>query len=347
MTRVLLLFGGKSSEHEISCTSAVAVSSALIGSGYEIVPVGIDREGQWFLADGTRHPFRAEGRPALFEVADGVLRVDGHEVGFDVVFPVLHGPMGEDGTVQGLLEVCGTPYVGCGVLASALCMDKDLTKRLVSGAGVPTSPWQTIQRRDWELDAEGIVSSIATELRFPLFVKPSAQGSSVGISKVSDVEQLAPAMVNAFRYDTKVLVEQGVTGREIEVGVLDGPRASVPGEIVLEADWYSYEAKYEDGTSECVTPADLTDEETKTVQGLAESVFDLLGLSGLARIDFLYDTTSERFLFNEANTMPGFTSISGFPKMWMASGFSYEGLCSHLVEAAFVRHRERATLAIR
>ncbi len=347
MARVLLLFGGRSSEHEVSCVSAVSVSDALSESGHRVIPVGIDREGQWFLADTGYRPFRAEGRPVTFRVSEGVLSVGGESVEFDVVFPVLHGPMGEDGTVQGLFEVCNTPYVGCGVLASALCMDKDLTKRLVSQAGMATSPWRAIHLRDWDLDSESIVSSVAAELRFPLFVKPSAQGSSVGISKITDVDDLTQAIANAFRYDTKVVVEEGITGREIEVAVLDGPRASLPGEIVLEAEWYTYEAKYEDDTSECVAPADLTEEETKTVRAMAESVFDLLGLTGLARIDFFYDTTTECFLFNEANTMPGFTSISGFPRMWIASGITYEALCSHLVEAAFARHEERGRLSIR
>lgn len=347
MARVLLLFGGRSSEHEVSCASAVSVSDALLGSGHRVILVGIDREGQWFLADTAYRPFRAEGRPVKFQVPDGVLSVGSESVEFDVIFPVLHGPMGEDGTVQGLFEACDTPYVGCGVLASALCMDKDLAKQLISYAGLATSPWRAIHRRDWDLDSQSIVSSVAADLRLPLFVKPSAQGSSIGISKVTKMNELAPAITNAFRYDSKVVVEEGIVGREIEVAVLDGPRASLPGEIVLEAEWYTYEAKYEDDTSECIAPADLTDEETKTVRAMAESVFDLLGLTGLARIDFLYDTANERFLFNEANTMPGFTSISGFPKMWMASGFTYEELCAHLVEAAFVRHEERGKLVIR
>ncbi|MCZ7533441.1 MAG: D-alanine--D-alanine ligase [Acidimicrobiia bacterium] len=347
MARVLLLFGGRSSEHEVSCTSAVSVSDALVGSGHRVIPVGIDREGQWFLADTAYRPFRAEGRSVAFRVPEGVLSVGGESVEFDVIFPVLHGPMGEDGTVQGLFEMCDTPYVGCGVLASALCMDKDLTKGLVSQAGFATSLWRAIQRTDWDLDSESIVSSVAADLRFPLFVKPSAQGSSVGISKVTDLDTLTYAIANAFRYDTKVVVEEGIVGREIEVGVLDGPRASLPGEIVIEDGWYTYQAKYEDDTSECVVPADLTEEETKTVRGMAESIFDLLGLTGLARIDFFYDTANERFLFNEANTMPGFTSISGFPRMWIASGLTYEELCTNLVDAAFVHHEERGRLEIR
>ncbi len=280
-------------------------------------------------------------------VPNGVLDVVGEAVEFDVIFPVLHGPMGEDGTVQGLFEMSDVPYVGCGVLASALCMDKDLTKRIATAAGVATSPWRTIRRREWEIDPEGVASTVAHGLRFPVFVKPSAQGSSVGISKVDDADSMTSAISHAFRYDTKVIVEEGVDGREIEVAVLDGPRASLPGEILTGSGWYTYEAKYQDAGGECVTPADLTDQETKTVRALAETIFDLLGLSGLARIDFLYDTATRKFLFNEANTMPGFTSISGFPKMWIASGVAYEELCSQLVDAAFTRHAERGKLSTR
>jgi D-alanine-D-alanine ligase len=347
MSRVLLLFGGKSSEHEVSCSSAVSVHDALSGSGHRVIPVGIDRQGQWFLADTSFRPFRAEGRSVSLTVPEGVLDVGGETVEFDVIFPVLHGPMGEDGTVQGLFEVCDLPYVGCGVLASALCMDKDVTKQIAAAAGVATSPWRAIRRPEWDVDPVGVASTVVHGLRFPLFVKPSAQGSSVGISKVEDVDSMASAISLAFRYDTKVIVEEGVIGREIEVAVLDGPRASLPGEILTGSDWYTYEAKYEDGGGECVAPADLTDEETKIVRALAETVFDLFGLSGLARIDFLYDTATRKFLFNEANTMPGFTSISGFPKMWVASGVTYEELCSQLVDAAFSRHAQRGKLSTR
>lgn len=347
MARVLLLFGGRSSEHEVSCESAVSVHDALVGAGHRVIPVGIEREGSWVLADTSYRPFRAEGRPVSFRVADGVLDVGGEVVEFDVAFPVLHGPMGEDGTVQGLFDVCNVPYVGCGVLASALAMDKDLSKGLADAAGIATSPWRTVRRPEWDIDAEAVTSAVAHGMRFPVFVKPAVQGSSVGISKVPDPTLLGPAIANAFRYDSKVIVEEGIVGREIEVAVLDGPRASLPGEIITGFEWYTYEAKYHDEGSECVAPADLTDEETKTVRGLAESVFALLGLNGLARIDFLFETSTGRFLFNEANTMPGFTSISGFPKMWLASGFTYAELCSHLVEAAFERHEARAKLAIR
>jgi D-alanine-D-alanine ligase len=344
MARVLLLFGGRSSEHEVSCSSAVSVYGALTGSGHRVIPVGIDRQGAWFLADTAYKPFRAEGRPVSFSVPAGVLEVSGQQVEFDVVFPVLHGPMGEDGTVQGLFDTSGIPYVGCGVRASALTMDKDFTKRIARAAGIDTSPWVAVKSDRWSEDAHRIVPEISSQLRYPMFVKPSAQGSSVGISKVSDDGALEVAIDAALRYDTKIVVEEGVEGREIEVAVLDGPRASLPGEIVIEADWYTYEAKYDDDSSECVAPADLDAHATATVRALAERVFELLGLSGLARVDFFLDARTGRFIFNEVNTMPGFTSISGFPKMWLASGFTYEELCSHLVDAAFERHATRSRL---
>lgn len=331
----------------MSCDSAVSVHDALVDAGHRVIAVGIDRNGEWFLSDISHRPFRAEGRPVTFTVPDGVLQVGGQQVEFDVVFPVLHGPKGEDGTVQGLFEVCDIPYVGCDVRASAVCMDKDLTKRIADAAGIPTSPWRSIRRRDWDIDELRVLKALEKGLRFPVFVKPSGQGSSVGIAKVKKPEHLGGAIANAFRYDTKVIVEQAVVGREIEVAVLDGPKASVPSEIVIAAEWYTYDAKYDDDASECVAPADLDEDGARTVRAMAEALFDVLGLSGLARIDFFYDTAAKRFLFNEANTMPGFTSISGFPKMWLASGMTYEELCSHLVRAAFDRHAERAKLADR
>lgn len=347
MARVLLVFGGRSSEHEVSCESAVSIYDALEEGGHRVIPVGISREGDWFLADISFRPFRAEGRDVSFVLPTGSLLVGDETVGFDVAFPVLHGPKGEDGTIQGMFEMADVPYVGCGVRASAVTMDKDLSKRIVDGAGIPTSPWRTVRRTEWERDSEGVAASIAHGLHFPLFVKPSAQGSSVGIAKADESSQLLPAITNAFRYDDKVVVEQGVDGREIEVAVLDGPRSSVPSEIVISGDWYTYEAKYADDSSECVAPADLSENATKTVRAMAEAVYDLLDLTGLARIDFFYDKATRQFIFNEANTMPGFTSISGFPKMWLASGMTYEELCSHLVDAAFKRHEEMSALALR
>ncbi len=347
MSRVLLLFGGRSAEHEVSCASAVSIHDALIASGHRVIPVGIDRSGAWFLTDTSVRPFRAQGRVVSMSVPSGHLFVGGDEIGFDVAFPVLHGPQGEDGTVQGVFETCGVPYVGCGVLGSALAMDKDLTKQVVSATGIQTPRWRTIRRDAWENDAEQALEESVRSLRLPVFVKPSALGSSVGITRVVSEDGLKDAVTNAFRYDTKVVVEQAIEGREIEVAVLDGPRASVPGEVVLASGWYTYDAKYADETSRFEAPAELPAKESEKVRRLAERVFDLLGLDGLARIDFFYERDSREFWFNEANTMPGFTSISGFPKMWAASGVSYPDLCNGLVEAATERHTRRADLSVR
>ncbi len=347
MARVLLLFGGRSSEHEVSCASAVSVHDALTEGGHRVIPVGIDRDGDWHLADPTFRPFKADGRAVEMSVPSGALRVVGNDVGFDVVFPVLHGPQGEDGTVQGLLETCGVPYVGCGVLGSALAMDKDLAKRVCRAAGIETAPWVCVVRNDWDKDPRSVIGEAEHSIGYPAFVKPSAQGSSIGVRKVRDEAQLKEAINAAFRYDSKVLIERAIDAREIEVAVLDGPRASVAGEVIVETEFYTYDAKYADDSSRFEAPAQLSESAGKRVSILAENVFTALGLNGLARVDFLYDRVSRRFLFNEANTLPGFTSISGFPKMWIASGMTYSELCSHLVDAAFERHEERGRLAIR
>lgn len=347
MARVLLLFGGRSAEHEVSCESAAAVHGALTEAGHRVVPVGIDRGGDWFLADATSSSFRAEGRSVAFSTPAGALRIGTDEIGFDVAFPVLHGPKGEDGTIQGMFEMAGIPYVGCGVLASALAMDKDLTKQVVAAGGVPTADWRVVARQAWEDEPGAVVDRLARSFAYPVFVKPASQGSSIGISKVGSDEGMKEAIADAFRYDDKVLVEKGIDGREIEVAVLDGPRVSLPGEVMTGGEWYTYDAKYSDQASEFSAPADLSPEDISTVQRHASRVFDVIGLEGLARIDFFREHSTGRFLFNEANTMPGFTAISGFPKMWLASGMSYPELCDHLVAQAIDRHERRSRLAVR
>lgn len=279
-------------------------------------------------------------------VPSGRLRIGDEAIGIDVVFPVLHGPNGEDGTVQGMFEVCGIPYVGCGVLGSALAMDKDLAKQVVRSHGIPTADWRTVLRTEWDERPGPVIEEIVRTFSMPLFVKPATLGSSVGISRVDVEDALKDAISQAFRYDDKVVVEKGIDGREIEVAVLDGPRASVPGEVKVRSGWYTYEAKYADDSSEFEAPARLSDANAEKVRSLAEQVFVLLGLTGLSRIDFFRESSTGRFLFNEANTMPGFTSISGFPKMWLASGMTYPGLCAHLVDAAIERHDARGRLSL-
>ncbi len=325
----------------------MSVHDALVTAGHRVIAVGIDRDGAWFIADTTMRPFRAEGRPTSMAVPSGRLSAGSEDVGVDVVFAVLHGPSGEDGTVQGLFEICALPFVGCGVRGSAVAMDKDTTKRLAADSGVSTSPWRAIRREEWDEDPSRVIADVGSSLTYPLFVKPAAQGSSVGISRAESEADIKDAIIDAFRYDDKVVAEQAIDGREIEVAVLDGPRASDPGEVIVEQGWYTYDAKCADESSRFEAPAELSAHEKATVRTLAERVFRLLDLEGLARIDFFLERGTGRFYFNEANTMPGFTSISGFPKMWEASGLSYPELCDHLVQAALDRHQNRSRLAIR
>ncbi len=339
MASVLVLFGGRSAEHEVSCVSAVAVVGALEEAGHEVVAVGIDRSGEWWLVDPAtaraatpETPLTATGTRVSFLLPEGVLRSD-RVIAFDVVFPVLHGPYGEDGTIQGVFEIAGIPYVGCGVKTSALAMDKDLTKHVLTQFGIPTVPWRTISRRHAD-DPARIVDELVAALGLPLFVKPAELGSSVGVSMCTTGAELATGVIEALRHGDKVIVEEAIQGREIEVAVLDGPRASLPGEIVVSSGWYDYDAKYRDATSQFIAPADLGAEQIAAVQDLACRAFAALDGRGLARIDFFLEPDGRGFLLNEVNTMPGFTPISGFPKMWMASGMSYPGLCNELVEAA-------------
>ncbi len=257
----------------------------------------------------------------------------GDEVGFDVVFPVLHGPFGEDGTIQGVFEIAGIPYVGCGVLISALAMDKDNAKKVLEAAGIATTPWMIVRAGSFS-DPSATVDSLIKAMGLPLFVKPAELGSSVGVSRATTEAELKDGIVRALGYGDKVVVEEAIRGREIEVSVLEGPRASLAGEIIIEQEWYDYDAKYNDATSECVAPADLTEPQMALVRDLAADAFEALECSGLARVDFLFEEGGRGFLLNELNTMPGFTPISGFPKMWEASGMTYPELCNELVSLA-------------
>ena len=307
-------------------------------AGLQVVPVGIDQEGGWWLADTTERPFRAAGRAAHLELPQGLIRSSGDEIGFDVVFPVLHGPFGEDGTIQGVFETAGVPYVGCGVKASAMAMDKDFTKRLLRDAGLAVARWVVVRAGEFD-DATAVVDDLVADLGLPVFVKPAELGSSIGVTKAATDAEIKDGIRLALRYGPKVVVEEAVRGREIEVSVMDGPRVSMPGEVVIETEWYDYDAKYHDASSRFVTPTDLTDPETQLVRSLAARTFEAIEARGLARIDFFYERPGRGFLLNEINTMPGFTPISGFPKMWEASGVSYPELCRELVEAALTYGR--------
>jgi D-alanine-D-alanine ligase len=354
--RIAVVYGGRSSEHGISVVSAGSVLSALDPQRYEVVPVGISRDGRWLVTDATPDALRITGR-RLPEVGDGravVLSGDAGGAGLvplapgravealasvDVVFPVLHGQWGEDGTIQGLLELAGVPYVGAGVFASAAGMDKEFTKKLLRAEGLDVGSFAVLHRgRPWS----------AVDLRhlgLPVFVKPARAGSSLGISKVSDWSQLEAAVEAAFEHDRKVIVEAGVAGREIECGVLENadgrPEASVPAEIRLVGghDWYDFDAKYLDDACEFDVPADLPAEVTAAVQESARRSFTALECRGLSRVDF-FVTPEHRVIVNEINTMPGFTPISMFPRMWAASGVDYPTLVDRLVAAALRRAAE-------
>jgi D-alanine--D-alanine ligase len=337
MARVALFFGGRSAEHEISCVSAVSTLEALEERGHEVTPVGIDRSGGWHLADPVSRPLEAVGPAVTLEVPGGRLITDAGPIVVDVAFPVLHGPFGEDGTVQGAFEMAGLPYVGSGVLGSAVGMDKDVAKRLCREAGIPVSAHLVIRRAAW-LDAPtDVIDSVSEDLGFPVFAKPAALGSSVGISRADDVGSLKQAIDDAFAHGDKVVVEAEVRGREIEVAVLEGPRASVPGEIVVHDGWYTYDAKYRDDATELIVPAPLSEAAAMWVRELACRVFEVLECRGLARVDFFYEEGGRGFLVNELNTMPGFTPKSMFPMMWAATGLSYADLCDELVALALAR----------
>ncbi len=317
--------------------SAVAALEALESKGHEVLLVGIDRAGGWHLADPDVRPLAAEGPDAELVVPSGRVRSGDQTIAVDVAFPVLHGPYGEDGTIQGLFDMTGIPYVGAGVLGSAVGMDKDVAKRLCRDAGLPIGDFFVVRRPDWEADPGSVVDAIGDDLGYPCFVKPAALGSSVGIARASDPGSLKDAIHDALGYGDKAVVEAEIRGREIEVAVLEGPRASVPGEIVVRGGWYDYEAKYRDEATELLVPAPLGDAAIATVRDLACRTFEALEGAGLARVDFFYEEGGRGFLINELNTMPGFTPVSMFPMMWAASGLPYADLCDELVQIALGR----------
>ncbi|MBW7970531.1 D-alanine--D-alanine ligase family protein [Bradyrhizobium sp. BR 10289] len=360
--RVVVLYGGRSGEHEVSLKSAASVLRHLDRSRFEVIPVSIDKEGRWqwndlhtldqinavslpILADAPemRLTRGADGRGTLMPVAPGA------PVEIDVVFPVMHGPLCEDGAVQGLLELADVAYVGSGVLASAVSMDKDVAKRLAEFAGIPVAPYRVLGRKAFTQDRSASLAKATEGLCLPVFVKPCNMGSSVGIHKVKTWDALGAALDDAFRYDVKVLVEQGIDAREIEVAVLEGETlfASVASELNPNAhhEFYSYEAKYLDPDGARVDlPARLDAPQMERVRSLATQVFAALECSGFARVDFFLDRQSGQFYFNEINTLPGFTSISMYPKMMEASGVPYAELLSRLVDLALERYRQRQSL---
>jgi len=363
--RIGILFGGRSGEHEVSLLSAASVISALDPEKYEAVPIGISKEGRW-LADTEAHrmlppfPENAHGKPELGEVLrtgeSVMLSADPgvaalvpannsrtNTLRVDVVFPVLHGTFGEDGCVQGLLDLAGLPYVGSGVIGSAVGMDKDVQKRLFLQAKLPVGDFLAIPRSEWEKSRAKVLREIRKKFKFPVFVKPATLGSSVGMTKAHDAKELAAAMDFAGEFAQKIMVEKEIRGREIELSVLgnEDPKASIPGEIIPHREFYDYAAKYlEDGTR-LVIPAKLNKAQVKKFQEYAVRAFRALECLGMARVDFFLENRTGKILLNEINTIPGFTSISMYPKLWEASGLPYRQLLDRLIDLALAQHRER------
>lgn len=352
-TKLCLLYGGKSAEHQVSLQTAKAVIHALDMEKYEIHPIFITGEGQWVKGQQLTAPVEnvrelelKNGEAVKANALTAAFSAAGQsEGGYDVVFPLLHGPNGEDGTVQGMLEILNIPYVGNGVLSSAAGMDKVIMKNLFAQEGLPQVKYVWSVRSSWEADPERVYSRVEEELGYPCFVKPANLGSSVGISKASTREELEAAFLEAFKYDRKVIVEEGVTAREIEIGVLgnDFPECSVAGEIVPKKDFYDYKAKYEDGDTALIIPADITPEQYNELRNLATRAFKSLDCSGLVRADF-FITRDGKTLINEVNTMPGFTPVSMFPLLWKHTGVSYPELIERLVRLALERHQEKQNI---
>ena len=341
--RIALVFGGRSAEHEISLASAAAIFNHLDKGKFDVLSIYITKEGLWkpvespstdvkTLAAGKPYPFlpwAVRRLPPRFEA--------------DIYFPVLHGPYGEDGTIQGLFEMAGVPYVGARVLGSALGMDKVSTKSILRERGLPVVPYLIITEREWQESPGNVLGRIRENIPLPFFVKPSNLGSSVGISKVKAMKATAAALETAFRYDAKILVEKGIQGREIECSVIgnDLPEASLPGEVIPFREFYDYEDKYIEGKTTFVIPVRLPRQGVEKIRRLAAATFKALDVSGLARVDFFLEDVSNRLYINELNTIPGFTEISMFPKLWEATGLSFPRLLERLIELGFERHRAR------
>src|SRR6202166_434515 len=390
--RVGILFGGRSGEHEVSLLSAASVANAIDKTQYEVVPIGITKDGRWLTAEHAERLLKGKGEDGVgaratqtqlragdpeatpgaallasgesvvvppepsrraaglapFQTDANLRRASDRAINVDVIFPVLHGTFGEDGTIQGLLELADLAYVGAGVLGSSAGMDKDVMKSLFRAAGLPIVKHVTVLRSQFEREPKKVQKLVENKLKYPVFVKPANLGSSVGISKAHDREELGPAIAEAAKFDRKIVIEEGVGGkkhkaREIECAVLgnDDPKASVAGEIVPCKEFYDYDAKYLAEGSDLVIPAKLSKAEMKRVQALAVAAFQAVDCSGLARVDFLMEPKTRKIYLNEINTMPGFTSISMYPKLWAASGLAYADLIDRLIQLGIERHEDK------
>jgi D-alanine-D-alanine ligase len=365
--RIGVLFGGSSSEHEVSLMSARSVLGALDPAKYDVVQIGITKEGRWLIAadavdrlieragaagalEGdvertetvTLLPDPARGGRLLKPTADRPVDL----APLDVLFPLVHGRTGEDGALQGLFELSGVAYVGAGITGSAVGMDKEIAKAVWSAAGLAVGPYLTVRRRDWRCRPERVKGEVASRIGFPCFVKPSSSGSSIGVHKVHGIEELAPAIEDAAGYDVKILVEEAIEGRELECGVLgnEDPEASVVGEIVPGHEFYDYEDKYFDDAVRLVVPAELAAADADRVRELAVAAFRAIDARGMARVDFFLESGTGKLYLNEINTIPGFTRVSMYPRMWEASGVPFPDLCDRLIELAMEARRERASL---
>lgn len=377
--KIAVIFGGKSGEHEVSISSAISVYNALDKSKYDVALIGIDKSGRWLMPSEARVLAHAENPRLLklnqeketfslvpFESNRQLISVEETHTSsssssstpapanvqsdskFDVIIPILHGPHGEDGTVQGLLELSNIPYVGSGVLGSSLGMDKDVSRRLLKADGIPVVPTIVVRKHEYTKNEEKIIEEAVTKFDFPFFVKPANMGSSVGVHKVNSVSEAAQKFANAFSFDNKILIEQAIDARELECSVLGNaePEASIVGEIIPKHEFYSYEAKYidENGASLEIPAKNITKEVIEQIRKLSIRAFKVLECSGLARVDFFLDRQSGQIYLNEINTIPGFTKISMYPKLWEASGKPYSQLLDELIELALERHAEKNSL---
>lgn len=341
--KIALLFGGRSAEHEISLLSAASIFNNLDKTKFQISSIFIDKKGNWRVVESPLlSPEKLnEGPSATFLPWDE--SPSSPLIEADIYFPVLHGPYGEDGTIQGLLEMADVPFVGASVMESAVAMDKAMTKIILKSKNLPVVRHLVIMEKEWKEKRKNILAQISKELPLPFFVKPACLGSSVGISKIRDNSQTPAAVDEALRYDRKILVEEGIQGRELECSVLgnDNPEASLPGEIIPFREFYDYHDKYLEGKTRFGIPAELTPSQTKKVQGLSVEAFKAIGCSGMARVDFLMDGKTQKIYVSEINTIPGFTEISMYPRLWEVSGLPFPQLLERLVQLGFERHEQK------
>jgi len=357
--KVGLIFGGRSGEHEVSFCSASSIIKAIDKDKYTVVPIGITKEGRWISPQDSELALQSgkiKGKNTVILLNDpsdrALVRIDNNQIldksstleRLDLIFPVLHGPYGEDGTIQGLLELADIPYVGAGVAASAISMDKDLMKAIFKQRDLPILKWMTIKRKEWQKDKEKILSLVRYDFEYPLFVKPTNLGSSIGITKVHKKKELEKAIDLASSYDRKILIEEGLEeAREIECSVLgnDEPRTSVVGEVRPAGEFYDYDSKYIDKETQLIVPADLPDGVSRKVQEIALHAFKAVDAAGMARVDFFVSKKENKIYLSEINTIPGFTSVSMYPRLWEASGIPYPELIDRLIQLALERHQDK------